>query len=111
MIRVPNAIQGREKPDLNIFAMQGVPRYLIEERILTGATNYWAKIKSEQCQKPKVVKEPRKKKENQENYASKPEIPQIQEDGKKKKKEEVGREMEGGRKVGEGEGGRGKGGR
>jgi hypothetical protein len=64
--------------------MQGVPRYLIEERILTGATNYWAKIKSEQTQKPKLVKEPRKKKENNpENYSSKVEqIPQTQEEGK-----------------------------
>lgn len=113
MIRVPNAIQGREKPDLNIFAMQGVPRYLIEERILTGATNYWAKIKSEQCQKPKVVKEPRKKKENLENYASKAEqIPQLQEEGIKSGSEE-GRGREGERerrrvrKRGKEEGGKG----
>jgi len=54
---VPNALQGREKPDLNIFAMQGVPRYLIDERILAGATNYWAKVKAEQSQKPKKEKE------------------------------------------------------
>ena len=63
--RVPNALQGREKPDLNIFAMQGVPRYLIDERILAGATNYWAKVKAEQSQKPKKEKEkkPNAKKE------------------------------------------------
>ena len=62
---MPNAIQGREKPDLNIFAMQGVPRYLIDERILAGATNYWAKVKAEQSQKPKKEKEkkPNAKKE------------------------------------------------
>lgn len=59
---MPNAIQGREKPDLNIFAMQGVPRYLIEERILAGATNYWAKIKAEQTQKPKKEKEKKQQK-------------------------------------------------
>ena len=50
---------------MNIFAMQGVPRYLIDERILAGATNYWAKVKAEQSQKPKKEKEkkPNAKKE------------------------------------------------
>lgn len=42
--------------------MQGVPRYLIEERILAGATNYWAKIKAEQTQKPKKEKEKKQQK-------------------------------------------------
>lgn len=51
--------------------MQGVPRYLIDERILAGATNYWAKIKAEQSQKPKKDKEKKpvkkEKKEKEEN--------------------------------------------
>lgn len=42
--------------------MQGVPRYLIEERILAGATNYWAKIKAEQTQKPKKDRERKQQK-------------------------------------------------
>ena len=35
--RVPHADKGRDSIDLNIFGMQGVPRQMIEERILAGA--------------------------------------------------------------------------
>lgn len=65
--------------------MQGVPRYLIEERILTGATNYWAKIKSEQTQKPKTAKENKKiKKELAENQAKQDALANNDNMGKKK---------------------------
>lgn len=36
MYRVPNAIPGRDSVDLNIFGMQGVPKHLIDERVLAG---------------------------------------------------------------------------
>jgi hypothetical protein len=35
---VPYADKGRDSIDLNIFGMQGVPRQMIEERILAGGT-------------------------------------------------------------------------
>jgi len=39
VFRVPNALPGRDSVDLNIFGMQGVPKHLIDERILAGGKN------------------------------------------------------------------------
>jgi hypothetical protein len=42
--KIPNAINGRESADLNIFGMNGVPKHIIEERVLVGAAQYWSKV-------------------------------------------------------------------
>ena len=33
---MPNAIPGRDSVELNIFGMQGVPKPLIDERVMAG---------------------------------------------------------------------------
>jgi len=47
IVKVPNAIPGRDSVELNIFGMQGVPKHLIDDRILAGAAAYWNKIREE----------------------------------------------------------------
>lgn len=46
--RVPNAIEGRDSPDLNIFGMTGVPKHVIRERMVYGAAKYWTQIQKGQ---------------------------------------------------------------
>jgi len=45
--KIPNAIEGRESADLNIFGMTGVPKHIIEERLLIGAAKYWSNVMEE----------------------------------------------------------------
>jgi hypothetical protein len=45
--KVPNALEGRDNPDLNIFGMNGVPKHLVRERMVYGAAKYWTKIQRE----------------------------------------------------------------
>jgi len=46
MNRVPFALPGRDSIQLNIFGMQGVPKQMIEQRIMAGSTSYWNKVKN-----------------------------------------------------------------
>ena len=45
--KVPNALEGRDSPDVNIFGMNGVPKHIIRERLVFGAAKYWTKIQRE----------------------------------------------------------------
>lgn len=47
---MPHALEGRSS-SINIFGMQGVPKSLIEERITTGAQEYWNSIYEEKKRK------------------------------------------------------------
>ena len=49
--KVPNAIEGRDSPDLNIFGMNGVPKHIIKERMIYGAAKYWTKIQKQRAKK------------------------------------------------------------
>jgi hypothetical protein len=87
--RVPNALPGRDSVELNIFGMQGVPKHLIEERILAGgmkseylynllAARYWNQIRADQASgidKKKENPKPKKKDktQNKKNTSEKPE--------------------------------------
>jgi len=35
-LRIPNAIEGRDSPDNNIFGMTGVPKAIVQERTFLG---------------------------------------------------------------------------
>lgn len=69
--KIPNALEGRNSPDLNIFGMTNVPRKLIEETTMDKAIKYWKKVKEERQLKldpqaadaaqAEVKKEPKKK--------------------------------------------------
>jgi hypothetical protein len=45
--KVPNALEGRDCPDVNIFGMNGVPKHVVRERVIFGAAKYWTKIQRE----------------------------------------------------------------
>lgn len=45
--KVPNAIEGRDAADINIFGMNGVPKHVVRERMIVGAAKYWTKIQRE----------------------------------------------------------------
>lgn len=44
LAKVPNALEGRDAPDINIFGMNGVPKHIVRERMIVGAAKYWTKI-------------------------------------------------------------------
>lgn len=45
--KVPNSLEGRDSPDVNVFGMNGVPKHVIRERLVFGAAKYWTKIQRE----------------------------------------------------------------
>lgn len=45
--KVPNSLEGRDCPDVNIFGMNGVPKHVVKERMIFGAAKYWTKIQRE----------------------------------------------------------------
>jgi len=73
--KVPNAIAGRDSVELNIFGMQGVPKHMIDERVLAGAAAYWNKIRAEALSKGKKEKQPPKVKENADQSQNQPKKP------------------------------------
>ena len=42
--KIPNAIEGRDSCDVNIFGMNGVPKHIVRERMVFGAAKYRTKI-------------------------------------------------------------------
>jgi hypothetical protein len=53
--KVPNALPGRDNPDLNIFAMNGVPKHIVRERMVYGAAKYWTKIQRQRMMAGKSI--------------------------------------------------------
>ena len=45
--KIPNALEGRDSADQNIFGMNGVPKHIIEERLLLGSAKYWSSVLEE----------------------------------------------------------------